>query len=136
MNISKKVYEFIYFLEYSFSFYKITNTLFYISDKKYFINIVVNNEQKLNVHYFDKDEFDKITNDYNYDLYFDISEKLLVKLYQTGVSLKELFIYLKNDDIKCNNFGIFKFYAFIKNFNFSPEKWFLFIKTDRYKNIK
>lgn len=128
MNIENKdIKEFLNFLNFSFKFYKKTNTLFYISDKKYFINIIVDNEGILEINTFVKKKIDICTN--NYNLYFDITEKLLVKLYKNGVSIKDLIIYLKRGDIISNNFGFFKFYSFIKNFDFSSEKWDLFIKS-------
>lgn len=126
--IDKSIEEFINFLKFTYIFSKKTNTLFYICDKDYFINIIINDNKDLIIKTFDKKHFDELTYDYNYDLYFDINEKLLVKLYKNGVGIKDLFSYLKTGEIKSNNFGIFKFYAFMKNFDFSPNSWKKFIK--------
>ena len=129
-KLNKTVDEFINFLKFSYKFYKKTNTLFYISDKDYFINIIVNDNKELVIKHFTKKDFDDKTDDYNYDLYFDITENLLIKLYKSGVGIKELFGYLRTGEIKSNNFGVFKFYSFMKNFDFSPESWVLFSKSN------
>lgn len=128
--MNNSVNEFINFLKFSYKYYKKTNTLFYISDKEYFINIIVDEQKKLTILNFDKKHFDEFEKDYNYDLYFDITEILLVKLYQQGVSITELFSHIRNNDIKTNNFGVFKFYAFMKNFDFSANSWNNFFKKN------
>lgn len=131
IELNKSVDEFIRFLNFAYSFYKKTNTLFYISDKDYFINIIVNSDKELTINHFDKKQFDEKTEDYDYDLYFDITERLLVKLYKEGVGVKEIFSHVRSGEIKTNNFGIFKFYNFMKNFDFSPDKWNSFVKFSK-----
>ena len=128
-EINKTIDEFIRFLKFTYLFNKKTKTIFYISDKNYFINIIVNDNKELIIKHFNKDYFNEKIKDYNYDLYFDITENLLIKLYKEGVSIKELLYYIKNGKIKTNNFGIFKFYSFMKNFNFSIDSWQKFIKS-------
>lgn len=131
IEINKSVKEFINFLKFTYSFNKKTNTLFYICDKDYFINILINDDKELTIKHFDKKHFDELTDDYNYDLYFDITEKLLVKLYKEGIGVKDLLGYIRSGEIKSNNFGIFKFYSFMKNFDFSPDAWKKFVKSNK-----
>ena len=122
MNNSIK--EFINYLKFSYNFNKISNGLFYIYDKNYYINIIIDKNKKLFINIFNEEK------NINYDLYVKINEKLLINLYKEGVGIKELLINVKKGNIKINKIGVFKFYGFMKNFNLCPETWDNFIKKN------
>lgn len=115
LNIHNSIIQLTDYLKFSFKYYNKNNIIFYVNDKNYYININISKNIDIS--------FIQDISDIKYNILFELDEKLLITLYNSGVNIKDLVLYIKNNKIKTNNFNIFKFYSFIKNFDFSQNKW-------------
>lgn len=118
MNVHVK--ELLDYLEYSFEYYNNQNVFFKVKDK-YLINIHIHNKN-INISKYELD-YSII----NSDLILSITEDLLVELYKNGITLSNLLKKIKDGSIKTEKFKLYKFITFVKNFDFSPDKWNEFI---------